>query len=115
MEPVVEKRNRGVHDENSEAHTFWIRTEVPDHQCDETDTYTEDDSTLSAHRTGNVVSRHEAGTEKETTGEEVEQRIGELRGISEPEDAGHGSHGTEDRQGDPRLDDLARDQVDETD
>ena len=92
-----------------------IRTEIPDHQGNETDAYTEDDSTLCGHRRGHVVGSHEAGTEKETAGEEVEERIGELCRIRKPEDAGHGGHGAEDRQGDPGLDDLAGHQVDESD
>ena len=92
MEPVVEKRNRGIHDEDSEANTFGVRTEVPDHQCDETNSYTEDNPTLSAHRASHIVGCHEAGSEKETTGEKIEQRICELGGIGEPEDAGHGRY-----------------------
>ena len=40
MEPLVKERNRRVHYKNSEAHSFWIRAEIPDHQGDETDSHT---------------------------------------------------------------------------
>ena len=115
MEPLVKERNHRVHYKNSEAHSFRIRTEIPDHQGDETYTHTEDDSALRAHRRGHIVGRHEAGTEEKTTGKEVEYRVGEPGRVSEPEDAGDSGHGSKDGKGDPRLDDLADKQIDESD
>ena len=49
-----------------------------------------------------------------TTGEEVEERIGELHRVRKPEYRRDDGHGAEDRKGDPRLDDLADKKIDKS-
>ena len=87
MAPLVDKRNHRIHDKDSERHSLRICTEVTDQHCDDTDADTEDDASDIAHRRGHIVGSHEDGSEEETSGEDVECRVGIFSRVDCPEDA----------------------------
>ena len=111
MAHLVDKRHHRVHDKDGERHALRICTEITDKHGDDTYTYSEDYATPVAHRRSHIVGSHEDGSEKETSGEKVEYRVGVDFRIDEPEDSGEHDHGCPDRQSDVRSDDPAGKQI----
>ena len=60
-------RRQYVHKEDSKGYAFGIDTEITDHECEETGSYTEDDLAPSCCGGGNVIGSHEDRSDKKST------------------------------------------------
>ena len=87
MEPPVEKRHKHIHNKDGERHTLRVSAEVAYHHQDETDTYAVNHASEGGHRRSHVVGSHKAGSENDSTGEQIEQRVGIGRRVDEVENA----------------------------